>query len=272
LLLRTPTLPLSTWPAPAVRLAADTFPHPALRQARRWAVLALAGPALTYRELGTKASEPQPTTPSTNTLFDGSGSRTSAAALERPAIGFGAQVQLRRVLNGRWTFSTGLGYHEYASSLMLSVVKTYSSPPTLGVASLIPDSTSTSTVHLRDTYRFVTVPLRLSYQLSTGRPRLHVGVQGGTDLALYVGGSSTEGSSCGCESQSWGASGSPYRALSLALSLGLDVRYEVAPRWELLAQPTATYFLNSLTAPSASYTPRQLLGGGVLLGVSYSLR
>ncbi len=267
---RTPALHQSPWAVPTVSALADAVPHPAGPAARRWAVQVLAGPAATYRQLGTTALA---ALPPNSTLYN-TGAAASATARERPTLGFGAEVQLRRVLNGRWAVSAGLGYHEYATILNSNnlPVTTRTNYP-YGTGPTIADSTAAArSFRLRDTYRFLTIPVRFSYQLGAGGPRLRFGVLAGADAAWYLGGATAEGSACGCETRTWGPTDSPYRPLSLALSLGLDVRYRLAPRWELLAQPTATYFLTSLARPALGFVPRHLLGGGALLGVSYELR
>ena len=49
------------------------------------------------------------------------------------------------------------------------------------------------------------------------------------------------------------------------------MRYRLTDRWELLAQPTASYLLSPLTSASAGYYARHLFGGTALLGVSFDL-
>lgn len=243
--------------------------------ARRWTVQLLAGPALTYRRLGAAGGTAGPTggaSPTANFL-DRTGAAVSVPALERPAAGFGAQVQVRRELSGRWALSTGLGYHEYATALALTTVAvTAGTTPPFPTSLPSNNDSSAAGYHLRDTYRFLTVPARFSYRLGTGGRHFGFGLLAGADVALYLGGATTEGSTCGCATQPWGRTGSPYRPFSLALSLGADLRYRLAPRWELLAQPTATYFPASLARPVSGFVPRYLLGGSTLLGFSYGLR
>jgi hypothetical protein len=255
------------WPAPGVQLAVDTAAHLLLVAAQRWAIELMAGPAVTYRTLGQPAPADQPIATAS---LNGRTLTEPVKNLERPALGYGAQLQLRRVLNGRWAFSTGLGYHEYATSLSLRIVPP-TRTPSFGTAAQVDDSTIT-TINTRDTYRFLTMPVRLSYQLGPGGRRFRYGVQAGADVALYLGGSSSEGSACGCEPRTMTLADNPYRRLSLALSAGLDLRYRVAPRWEILAQPTATYFMNSLARPALGYAPRRLFGAGLQLGTSFDLR
>ena len=125
-------------PQPALTARPDSVP-PAIPRARRWSVLVLAGPTLSYRTLG-----PAPTLAAQHHDF---------ARLERPALGLGAQVQVRRVLSGRWALAAGLGYHEYATRLALGVVDTSGRSP--------------RSVRQRDVYRVRTLPQR-SRQRDTG--------------------------------------------------------------------------------------------------------
>ena len=238
---------------------------PVLSPPARWAVQVLAGPALTYRHLGT-APQPAGNVPVL-------ASANSIAELERPAVSGGALVSLRRYLGAHWSVSAGLGYTDYATRLALRRI----SVPAASVANLDPstfvhlaDSFSTP-IHLRDSYRMLTVPLRVGYSWQP-RGRWRLGMQAGADAALYLGGRSTEGSGCACQQQTWTSSNSPYRRVSLGASLGLEARYRLSDQWELLAQPTATYFLTPLAPPTVGYAPRHLLGGTALLGISYELR
>ncbi len=261
------------WATPTVPAPTNTLPRPAQAMASRWAVQVLAGPALTYRRLGSSGGSVAPTAPVN--FYNQAGDRTSVAAQERPAAGFGAQVQVQRVLNGRWTLSTGLGYQEYATRLAFQTVPASAAAPNsfpMNSPPRIIDSTQIRSANLRDTYRFATVPMRVGYWLGRGGRHFRFGLLGGAAAAFYLGGATTEGSTCGCTSQSWGPTGSPYRPLNLSLSLGVDLRYRVGPRWELLAQPTGTYFLTPLARPASGFAPRYLLGGSTLLGISYRLR
>ena len=182
-------------------------------------------------------------------------------------MGFGAAIQVRHQLTGRWGLSAGLGYQEYATSQTATITTWQKAGYQSGVG-LRPDSMVVSKSRLRDTYRFLTLPLRLSYQLGTGHARWRYGLLGGADVALYLGGTTSDG----IIRKQWGSSGSPYRSFSLALSLGAEVRYRLAPRWELLAQPTATFFVNSLARPASGYAARYPLAASGLVGVAYGLR
>ncbi len=197
-------------------------------------------------------------------LLAGYATTTPVAELERPALGAGAQVSIRRAQGPHWAVSAGLGYTEYATRLALQQVPSVADS-TIRFVPQNPPTTVPTSIHRRDTYRFVTVPLRVAYTWTlTGRWR--VGVLAGADAAFYVGGSSTEGSACACQAQTWGPTGSPYR-----LSLGVEVRYRLTDRWEMLAQPTASYLLSPLASTSAEYYARHLLGGTALLGASFDL-
>ncbi len=242
-------LPLAV-PAPVAPGPLAVPPSPPPRPlGGRWAVQVLAGPALTYRTLGaapqlagTVATVPTPGT----------------APLERPALGSGAQVSVRRQLSAHWSARLGLGYADYGAELRLRLVSAPAATP------------RDSAVQHRDSYRFLTVPVQVGYGWQpTGR--WHLGLLAGADALLYLGGSTTEGSPCACQTQPWGATGSPYRPLSLGLRLGAEARYRVGERWELLAQPTASYLLTPLLKADADLYPRQLWGGAALLGVSYDL-
>ncbi|WP_216688378.1 outer membrane beta-barrel protein [Hymenobacter siberiensis] len=250
---RAVTVPQAAWPEPVTPQPVAVVPGPLPRPfASRWAVQVVAGPALTYRSLttATSAATQQSTSPPF-VYISANSTATPIATLERAALGSAAQVTVRRTLGEHWSLSAGLGYAEYASGLALQQVH-YTVSNHMGPT---PDSATTS-IHRRDTYRFVTVPVRVGYGWTlSGRWR--VGLLAGAEAAVYVGGSNTEGST--------------YHRVSLGASLGAEARYRLGRgRWELLAQPTATYLLSPLT----NYTPyyqRHLFGGAALLGVAFNL-
>ncbi|QKG58469.1 hypothetical protein GKZ68_18630 [Hymenobacter sp. BRD128] len=221
---------------------------PLARPGRRWALLATAGPTLSYRTIGA--------------LPPGLGTRPDFAHLERPAVGLGAQVQVRRVLSGRWALAVGLGYQEYATRLALQQV----------------DSGRTTRIRLRDTYRLLTLPMQLSYALSAPRGRLAKALLLGAEVGWYRGGRSTEGSDCHCQQQAYTATAtdSLYSAKTLALSLGLDLRYRIGgadSRWQWLVQPTARYVLTPFVKPNkAGFSPRQPFSLGLYTGFSWDIR
>ena len=229
-------------PAPlAAGADSSRTPYPPVR---RWSLLALAGPTLSYRTIG-----PAPATTTGYPDF---------AHLERPAAGLGAQVQARRVLTGRWALAVGVGYQEYATRLALQLA----------------DSGATR-IHQRDTYRLLTLPVQLGYALGAPRGRLAKGLLLGAEVGWYRGGRSTEGSDCGCQQQTYSAPNSPYRPWSLALSLGLDLRYRVggpAARWQWVVQPTGRYVLSPFVRPGAGFSPRHPFSLGVLTGFSWDIR
>lgn len=211
---------------------------------RRWALLVVAGPTLSYRTLG-----PAPAL---------AANRPDFARLERPALGLGAQVQVRRVLSGRWALAGGLGYHEYATRLALNL-------------------RDTASVHQRDTYRLLTVPVQLGYALGAPKGRFIKGLLLGLEPGWYLGGRSTEGSGCGCEQQAYAsAGGSPYRSLTVAVSLGLDLRLRLGgadSRWQWLVQPTGRYVATPFVrADAVGFTRRQPFSLGLLTGFSWDVR
>jgi hypothetical protein len=243
---------------------------------RRWAAQVVAGPTLSYRTLN------QPLVPNP----------ADASRLERPATGMGAQVQLRRTLSGRLALATGLGYQQYASRLDLEVVTN----PSRG-SSVV--TTVVQSVHRRDTYNLLVAPVQLSYALGVGG-RWQVAVLGGFEPALYLSGlstdaaasplanapvstpnpSSTPNSSPTTYSYDYtqriysGPAASPYRAWSLGLSLGLDLRLRPTPasRWQLLVQPVGRYIATPFMRETATDYSRRPFSVGVLGGFSWDLR
>lgn len=251
LALRTAALRLPLTLSQPVLTTRPDSAQPALPKARRWSVLVLAGPTLSYRTLG-----PAPTLAVRHPDF---------ARFERPALGLGAQVQVRRVLSGRWALAAGLGYHEYATRLALGIVDTSGRSP--------------RSVRQRDVYRVLTLPVQVSYALGVPRQRLAWGLLLGLEPSWYLGGRSTEGSDCGCQQQIYPADSaktSPYRPLTLALSLGLDLRYRLggpASRWQWVVQPTARYIVTPFVRSDATgFTRRQPFSLGLLTGFSWDLR
>lgn len=251
LALRTAALaPLLPLPQPVLTTRVDSA-WPTLPRARRWSVLVLAGPTLSYRTLG-----PAPTLAARHPDF---------ARLERPALGLGTQVQVRRVLSGRWALAAGLGYHEYATRLAIGIVDTSGRSP--------------RSVRQRDVYRVLTLPVQVSYALGVPRQRLTWGLLLGMEPTWYLGGRSTEGSDCGCQQRAYPADSaktSPYRSSALALSLGLDLRYRLggpASRWRWVVQPTARYIITPFVRSDATgFTRRQPFSLGLLTGFSWDLR
>ncbi|RZK53239.1 MAG: hypothetical protein EOO59_12680 [Hymenobacter sp.] len=101
----------------------------------------------------------------------------------------------------------------------------------------------------------------------------------GAEPSWYLGGRSTEGSDCGCQQRGYPTDStqtSPYRPLSLAFSLGLDVRYRLggpASRWHLVVQPTGRYVATPFVRSEAvGFTRRQPWSLGLLTGFSWDLR
>jgi len=242
---------------------------------RRWSVLVLAGPTLSFRTVRSATtgglSYSSPLTSASTQSFNGTRTTsTSVVDLERPAAGRSAQVQVRRVLTGRWALAFGAGYQEYATRLALQVMKRTPLPASTSSASYID---STFSVHHRDAYQLLTLPLQLSYALGPPRGRLSFSVLGGLEPSWYVGGRTTEGTNCNCEQQSFSsASGSPYNAFSLGLSLGLDARYRLggpASRWQWVLQPTGRYVASPFVRSSTLYARRQPYSLGLLTGLAW---
>lgn len=258
-------LQLSAVPGPFVRAQPDSAYLPKLL-VRRWALLVLAGPALTHRSLGSsnlnQATAASPGIGPSSPIMSPDSTTHQLAQQERQSTGFGVQVQASRVLNGRWTISAGLGYQEYTSTVEVTETIANRFMPAA-------TATATSTVTHRDSYKFLTVPVQAHYVLGQAGKRLRYGVVAGAEAAIYLGGSNLQLTG---GIKNWNASNSPYRSLNLALTTGLDVRYRLAPRLEVVAQPTVTYFLNPLVRPVSGLPPRYLWGGSALLGLSYHLR
>lgn len=265
-------LPISSVAAPAVALLLPAALLPAVRPqpdsaylpqrlTRRWALLVLAGPALTHHRLGSTAASQTQSPAATAPLGPTRGSNNPPAVQQRPGTGFEVRAQASRILNGRWTLSAGLGYQELGSNAEVA-------RPNGRLLALYLNNSITPLTH-RDTYRFLTVPAQAHYALGPVRKRLRYGLVAGAEAAVYLGGRTLQADG---SVRDWNASNSPYRALSLALSVGLDVRYRLSSRLEAVAQPTTTHFLNPLARPAADLAPRYLWGGSALLGLSYHLR
>jgi hypothetical protein len=245
LLTRTAQLPQFAATLPIVQSVAVAPPLP--RPVSRWAAEVLAGPAISYRQLGATDS-------------------ASLSALERPALTFAGQLQVRYTLTPRLSMSAGLGYATYGTRLNLLL-----QPPRDSAGTL-------QSVQQRDTYRYFTLPLQAQYQLG-GQTRLRYGVAAGAALELYAGGRTSGNTPCTCsQQQNWSAKNSPYRRLGVSLTAGLDVRYALTPRLHLLLQPTGRYALVSVVAPGTapSLTPslpaRRPFAAGLLTGFSFDLR
>jgi hypothetical protein len=232
------------------------------RPASRWAVELLAGPAISYRRLEASDS-------------------ASLSQLERPALTFATQMQVRYTIMPRLSVSGGLGYTTYGTRLNLLL-----QPPRDTTSALRP----AQPVQQRDTYRYFTLPLQAQYQLG-GQTRLRYGVATGAALEVYAGGRTSGNTPCTCsQQQNWSATNSPYRRLGVSLMAGLDVRYALTPRLHLLVQPTGRYALVSIVAPgtpapspipppggnpllpATTLPARHPFAAGLLTGFSFDLR
>lgn len=260
-------------PLPTRLAAIADSTKPTARLNHRWALLAVAGPTLSYRTL----RQPRNT------------GRPDVAQFERPAAGFGAQLQVRRVLSGRWALAAGLGYQQYATRLTLQVV---SAPPntTSFPTSNYPQPQVSQSVQSRDTYQLLTLPLQLSYGLGVPGRHWQMAVLGGVEPGYYLGGSSTADNtySSSVNNANNGslsladfynqrtysnASSSPYRTWNLGLSLGLELRYRRAPtsRWQVLVQPTGRYVATPFLRADAADYSRQPFSLGLLAGLGWEL-
>lgn len=226
---------------PGVAAVALPTPERPSRSGQGWALQLLAGPAASYRTLGSGARQLE--------------------QLERPAAGFSAQLSAARQVSSRLTLSAGLGYLEVASGLYLRITQANDS--------LI--DYPARTVNFRDYFRLLTVPVEAQYQLG-GNQRWRYGVQGGAVPAWLLSARTTEGNSCHCQQQQWQPQDSTrFRRLNLTLSAGGYVGYQAAPGLWLLLRPQAQYFLTSITDPASGRTPRRPWNLGVQAGLSFDL-
>lgn len=263
-------LPTATLPTPLAGVPLAEVPTPAVSRPGRWSVAVLAGPALTYRLLGAA--------PDSN----GAGLNLT----ERPALSYAAQLQLGFAASERLRLSGGLGYTEYATRyravLNVARVQTITTRQVrvfdngtrrdslIFVSSY--DSivgTEQQRLRLRNTYRYVTVPLQAQLRLGgTGR-WTYYGLAGAA-LGLYVGGRTTEGgSACHCEQTRWQPGRSPFRLATALLTLGAAAEYELRPGWHLQLQPVVQQALFSITDDSRP--ARRPLGLSVQTGMRFDL-
>jgi hypothetical protein len=261
LALRRVALAAATFPLPDPHPRPDTsIAKPVAPQLRRWSIQVLAGPSRSYRQLGdeefTLWGSPASLPPFPNRAGPGAAAANRRAEYESPGIGWSLQLQAQRVLTGRWSLSVGLGYQEYAVESLYPVI-----PYIITPTGLAPPYTS------RDTYRLVSVPVRVSYTLGYVGP-FRYGLLAGPDLALYLGGSSA---GTDLRPQVWHSSGSPYRPLQVALNAGLDLRCQLGLGLQGIVQPSMTTYLTSLTEPETGLAPRYLQGVGIQVGLSYGL-
>lgn len=263
LALRPVALAAATLPFPAPPPRADTsIRKPVVPPLRRWSIQVLTGPARSYRRLGNEAfslwGRPASLPPFPIRLGPGADAANRRAGYEQPSMGWSVQFRAHRVLSARWSLGAGVGYQEHAVQSMYPVL------PVVILPSGRPAPPYTS----RDTYRLISVPVRLSYILGCVGRRVSYGLLAGPDLALYVGGTSA---GTGLRPQAWHPSGSPYRPFHVALSAGLNLRYQLGPGLQAIAQPNLTTHLSSLTKPETGLAPRYLQGVGILVGLSYGL-
>lgn len=230
----------------------------------------LAGPALTYRLLGT----------ATDSLGPG------LSRLERPALSYAAQAQLGYAASARLRLSGGLGYQEFATGYNAKINAARVQTVTTRQVQVFDNGTrrdSLVVVHSRDTivgteqkqlrqrdtYRYLVVPLQAQLRLG-GAGRWSYHGLAGVALGLYLGGRTTEGSSaCHCEQVSWPAARSPFRRATALLTLGAAAEYELRPGWHLQLQPVLQQSVLSITDDSRP--ARRPLGLSVQTGLRFDL-
>ncbi|MDF7810873.1 outer membrane beta-barrel protein [Hymenobacter sp. YC55] len=212
---------------------------------QRWSVEVLAGPAVSYRRLG-----------ATHDSTPGNQLRQ----LERAALTYAAQAQLRYAFTPRLAVSVGLGYTQYATQLNYVLRRRGANDSLL----------NTEELERYDTYRYLTVPVQVRYMLGQ-QGRFQYSVLGGGSLGLYVGGRTSVGTACACEQQRWTSANSPFQPVSLAIKGGFEVRYLLAPGWSVLAQPYFQYGIQNISKPETGPS-RYPFVGGLLTGFSYNLR
>ncbi|UOQ76709.1 PorT family protein [Hymenobacter sp. 5516J-16] len=239
----------------AVRLPAFPQDEPEVRAKRRprarpsrrelllrgWSAQLLAGTGLTYRAVGSGA--------------------TQLEQLERPSMGFSAQASGAYALTRQLTVSAGLGYAEYATALRYQLSKSGQ------------DSAVSRAIKFRDVYRFITVPLQVQYTLQ-GNHRWRVGVLGGGTMALLTGARTTEGTACNCSQRQWQPGvgiTNPFARTSLLLNAGVFANYQFAPGQWLTIRPQGQLFLNSLTEQASGRAARRPWSLGIQAGYSWDL-
>lgn len=264
-------LETSSWALPTPLVPGPDSVQPTRPAGPRWAVLAVGGPTISYRTLH------QPLV-SGGSVYDSRLSRQ-----ERPAPGWGAQVQVRRVLSGRWALAAGIGYQQYATSLAVEVVQTLRMNGSVQAV---------ETVHNRDTYNLLVLPVQFTYTLGIPRGSWQVAALGGLEPGRYLGGLNTRANpplaattssfpSAGAgysydisQRSSSPSDASPYQTWNLGVSLGLDLRYRPAPasRWQVVAQPTGRYITTPFALDSAPDYSRHPFSLGLLVGLSWDVR
>lgn len=212
---------------------------------QRWSVEVLAGPAVSYRRLGTT---------------DDSTTGNQLRRLERATLTYAAQAQLRYAFTPRLAVSVGVGYTQYATQL------NYVLRRRVAYDSLL----TTEAIKRYDTYRYLAVPVQVRYMLGQ-QGRFQYSALGGGSVGLYLGGRTSTGTACACEQQRWTGADSPFRTISLAIKAGLEVHYQVAQGWSILAQPHFQYGIQNILKP-LNGPARYPFAAGLLTGFSYNLR
>jgi len=254
LALRYPTLAEQAAPANPISMSVKRSATPHL-PAARWVLQTLAGPALTGVRLG-PAPKLAGNVPANvvNPLTED----------ERPTTSGSLQFSLRRNLSAHWSLSAGLGVAEYATQSTLSQHYTSSTGTTNNPLSR--SDTTVVVAKYRKAYQVFTLPVRLGYAWQAGA-RWQLGLLAGADAILLN--RAYEDQTLPTQAT---RSSDDYHKFSLGTSLGLEARYHLSPRCELLAQPTFTYQLTPLQKDRTGVAPRHLWGAALLLGVAYEIR
>lgn len=257
--LRQPELALPPMPGPA---DPATLPlrrsAPPRQPAVRWQAYTLAGPALTGIRQGTAPALAYNAPATVQELVKEQEQSTRSGSL---------QLGLRCNLDAHWSLSAGLGVADYATQSTLSrrdIGNTNSS-----LDPLAQRDTYVQVTQYRKSYQFFSLPVRLGYAWHpTGRWQL--GLLAGPDVMFLN--RANEIRSIPLQTSTPVGTVTADRYWSLGGSLGLEARYHLSPRCELLAQPTFTYLLTSINSPRDGVTPRHPWSAALLLGVAYDLR
>gem|GEM_PF-3607276 len=260
LALRLPSLPAPlpapqpASPAQPVKRSMAAVPPPA-----RWATQTLFGPALTGVRLGTPSKGAGAVPYSYVTMVTDE---------EQSARSGSFQFGLRRRLGAHWSLSAGLGVAEYATESSLSQRYFPNITSNLDPIAVRRDSFVVVSKY-RKAYQFVTLPVRLGYAWQPGL-RWQLGLLAGVDATYLF--HATEIERVPLMTGTFASTSAANRQWGLGSSLGLEARYHISPRCELLAQPTFTYLLTPLNRERAGEAPRHPWGAALLLGVAYELR
>lgn len=260
LALRQPTLPaplplpLPGLPAEPIKRSMAVPPPPA-----RWVTQTLFGPALTGVRLGTapKAAGNVPASFVTMVTDEEQATRSGSV-----------QVSLRRNFKAHWSLSAGLGAAEYATESTLRQRYFPNIASNLDPSAVRTDSFVVVSKY-RKSYQFFSLPVRLGYAWQPSL-RWQLGLLAGVEATYLF--HAAEITSVPLMTGTFASTSAATRQWGLGSSLGVEARYHLSPRCELLAQPTFTYLLTPLNRERVGEAPRHPWGAALLLGVAYELR